>query len=199
MILTEISPIGTSSLPLYTLKEHLRFGSGFSDDEVQDFVLETYLRAAISAIEGKLGRALLSRCFCLHITAWHEANRQGLPLSPIVSIESITLFDEMDKKQNFPTSDYHLQYNARGPAVLSKKGYFPKIPSFGRAELVFKAGYGKNWTDLPAELTQAVLLLATHFYEHRSASETQVWPITVQTLTEGFRPIRIGGSNALSA
>ena len=41
------------------------------------------------------------------------------------------------------------------------------VPTDGRAVVEFDAGFGPAWGDVPADLQQAVLLLAAEFYEHR--------------------------------
>ena len=51
MMLIEETTVPVAALPVAQLKDHMRLGSGFSDDGLQDTVLETYLRAAIAAIE----------------------------------------------------------------------------------------------------------------------------------------------------
>ena len=55
------------------------------------------------------------------------------------------------------------------------------------------AGYGPDWSDLPADLAQAVLMLAAHFYEfrHESAMSGQQMPFGVSTLIERYRNIRL--------
>lgn len=48
---------------MQALKDHLRLGSGFADDGMQDGLIEGYLRAAMAAIEGRIGKVLLARRF----------------------------------------------------------------------------------------------------------------------------------------
>ena len=50
MMLVEQTTVPTAALPVAEFKDHLRLGTGFADDGVQDDVLETYLRAAIATI-----------------------------------------------------------------------------------------------------------------------------------------------------
>ena len=61
MILTEVSAPPAAAVPVRAFAEHLRLGTGFADDGSEDAVLELYLRAAMAAIEARLGRALLAR------------------------------------------------------------------------------------------------------------------------------------------
>ena len=48
------------ALPLAALRDHLRLGTGFGDDSLQDGVLEQALRGAIAAIEGRTEKALIA-------------------------------------------------------------------------------------------------------------------------------------------
>ena len=81
MILTEMTTIPSNALPLDLLKQHLRTGTGFSSGSEQDELLEAYLRAAISAVEGRTGCVLLERDFTWGLTSWRHYDRQVLPQS----------------------------------------------------------------------------------------------------------------------
>ena len=50
MMLTEQTTVSGAALPLQALKDHLRLGSGFADDGMQDALVESYLRAAMAVI-----------------------------------------------------------------------------------------------------------------------------------------------------
>lgn len=68
MLLTEQTIVPGAALPVQAFKEHLRLGTGFGDDDVQDALAESYLRAALAAVEGRTGKALLAREFLLVLT-----------------------------------------------------------------------------------------------------------------------------------
>jgi len=73
----------SSAIPVTAFSEHLNLGSGFSDSGDQDSILETYLRAALAAIEARLGIALFRRRFSWGLYAWSNPNTQRLPVSPV--------------------------------------------------------------------------------------------------------------------
>ena len=58
-MLIEETEVPADALPVEDFKAHLRLGRGFSGDSVQDAVLDSFLRAALSAIEGRTGKALI--------------------------------------------------------------------------------------------------------------------------------------------
>jgi len=41
------------------------------------------------------------------------------------------------------------------------------VPQGGSVKITMLAGFGPEWSDLPADLAQAVMLLASHYYEYR--------------------------------
>ena len=55
------------------------------------------------------------------------------------------------------------------------------------------AGYGPEWSDLPADLGQAVLLLAAYYYEfrHDASSHAPAMPVGVLALIESHRTVRL--------
>ena len=61
MMLKELTVVPGASLPVQALKDHLRLGTGFTEDGMQDGLIEAYLRAAMAAVEGRIGKVLLAR------------------------------------------------------------------------------------------------------------------------------------------
>ena len=59
MVLVELTTVPTGALPVTEFATHLHLGTGFADDGSQDAVLEAYLRAAMAAIEARIGKALI--------------------------------------------------------------------------------------------------------------------------------------------
>ena len=63
MMLIEETAVPSEALPVDAFKAHLRLGTGFSEDTLQEPVLESFLRAAMSAIEARTGKILIERDF----------------------------------------------------------------------------------------------------------------------------------------
>lgn len=197
MILTELSAPPLAALPLRAFAEHLRLGSGFADDGAEDAVLEVYLRAAMAAIEARLGRVLLARPFGWTVSRWREEASQGLPVAPVVSVEAIRLRDADGSETEVEAEAWSVLRDAQRPRLVGRFGRnLPRIPRGGEAEVRFTAGYGAEWEEVPADLRQAVLLLAAHFYETRSESGavSGTMPFGVLVLLEAYRATRIGGA-----
>lgn len=195
MILVELSPIPTASLPITAFADHLHLGTGFSDNGVQNDVLEAYLRTALSVVESRTGQALLEKNFSWQVTRWHNGNSQGLPVRPVQSISNLKTFNHVGSETLHSGTIYALRKDSQSPAIVSVGGALPNIPTGGGAEIEFVAGYGTSWEQVPADLAQAVILLAAHFYEHRTGDVGQSGglPNMVLVLLEPYRPVRISG------
>ena len=194
MMLTEETPVPSLALPVEEMKDHLRMGSGFADDGLQDGLIETYLRAALAAIEGRIGKMLFQRRFLWVVECWRE-DEQALPVSPVSSVASVTLVDAAGSEVVVPASAYRLVKDLHRPRLAGKGSALPVIPSDGVVKVLFDAGFGPSWTDIPVDLRQAVLLLAGEYYEHRHDDGAQAagLPFGVVTLIERWRTVRILG------
>lgn len=194
MMLTEETPVPSGALPVEEMKDHLRMGSGFADDGMQDGLIETYLRAALAAIEGRIGKVLFQRRFLWVLECWRE-DEQALPVAPVSGIVSLTLVDAAGDEVVVPATGYRLVKDLHRPRLAGKGTALPTIPADGAVKVVFDAGFGVAWTDIPVDLRQAVLLLAGEFYEHRHDDGAQGagLPFGVVTLIERWRTVRILG------
>lgn len=194
MMLTEETPVPSAALPVEEMKDHLRMGSGFAEDGLQDGLIETYLRAAMAAIEGRIGKMLFRRRFLWLLDGWRDAE-QALPVSPVASVTSVTLVDAAGGEAVVPAGAYRVVPDLHRPRLAGKGGALPTIPTEGMVKVVFDAGFGPAWTDIPADLRQAVLLLAGEYYEHRHDDGAQAsgLPFGVVALIERWRTVRILG------
>lgn len=197
MVLTEVSAPSLAALPVRGFAEHLRLGTGFADDGSQDAILELYLRAAIAAIEARVGRALLQRTFSLVVSCWRDPSSLALPIGPVRAIEALTLVEPDGSEAVADAETWSAIRDSQRPRLVGRFGRsLPKIPRAGHAEVRFSAGYGESWDEVPADLRQAVLLLAAHFYENRcdSGSIAGTMPFGVLVLIEAYRTARLGGA-----
>jgi len=198
MMLVEETAVPTESLPVTEFKDHLRLGTGFSDDAVQDIVLESYVRSAISAIEARTGKALIQRGFVWTVTRWRDAARQTLPIAPVANLAELKLLDAAGEETVVDASRYALLPDGQCPCLVARGGQLPAIPQHGTAEVRFTAGYAEFWPDAPPDLIQAIFLLAAHYYENRSAmsQDETLMPFGVSLLIDRYRRVRLFGEAA---
>lgn len=198
MMLVEVTHVSQAALPVDQFKEHLRLGTGFADDSLQDGLLENHLRAAMAAIEARTGKMLIARDFRWDISAWRGRESQVLPVSPVTDVSEVVMIDQTGAEAPVDPVRWFLQPDQHRPALCPLGGELPDVPPGGSVRIVMTAGYGPDWTDLPRDLAQAVIILAGHYYQNRfSGQEQSGMPEIVRALIEGYRNLRLfmGGAH----
>ncbi len=192
-MLIEEAIVPDEVLPLAAFKAHLRLGTGFAEDDVQEPVLVSFLRAALAAIEARIGKALIAREFSWSVTHWRDAACETLPLAPVSQVSAVELVDASKASAALDPAQYGLEQDGQRPKLISLGAGFESIPRGGKAVIRFVAGYGEAWDDVPNDLAQAVFLLAAHYYEYRdeTALARGCMPFGVQSLLERYRPMRL--------
>jgi uncharacterized phiE125 gp8 family phage protein len=190
-MLVEQTTVPAAALPVAQFKDHMRLGSGFADDDLQDGLLGVHLRAAIAAIEARTGKILISREFVWTVTAWRDAYRQPLPIAPVAAISQVTLIDRFGIETEAPALGWKLEADPHRPRLLGLGGTLAPIPQDGSVRIGMLAGFGSEWSDLPHDLAQATLLLAAHFYEFRHATGGNDIPMGVSALIAPYRTVRL--------
>lgn len=193
MMLVEQTLVPAAALPVASFKAHMRLGSGFADDDLQDGLLETHLRAALAAIEARTGKILIERSFEWTLTAWRDAYREPLPLAPVSAVDDVILIDRFGVETTAPAGGWRLAPDTHRPRLIGINGPLLPVPQDGSVRIVLTAGYGASWTDLPEDLAQAVFLLAAHFYEFRHATNSAGAdiPFGVAALIAPYRNVRL--------
>lgn len=193
MMLVEETTVPILALPVAEFKDHLRLGSGFSDDGVQDAVLESYLRAAMAAIEARTGKILIEREFSWTLTTWRDVRRQPLPVAPVNAIRDVILLNMQGKETVVDAGSWYLEPDMQRPSLQAVGTCLPGLSTGGSVRIGMLAGFGPEWSDLPADLAQAVMLLGAHFYEYRHdvSRSTPAMPMGVLALIERYRTVRL--------
>lgn len=191
MYLIEQAEVPVSALPVPEFRAHLRLGSGFADDAVQNDVLEQALRGAIAQVETHCGKALLIRPFICTLFAWRNLGRQVLPKAPLVSLDTLTLVDYEGQSEVVSPDRYQVEFDTHSPSIVARGFVLPQIAVGGQAKIAFTAGFAPEWAGIPADLRQAVLALATRHYEHRDGSKAM--PTSVEATLAAHRPMRLFG------
>lgn len=201
MMLVEETSVPEAALPVTEFKAHLRLGSGFGDESLQDDVLDSFLRAALSAVEARTGKILIARNFAWEVSAWRDPAALQLPVAPVDVVTAVELSDQQGGVVTVASSAYRLVQDMHLPSLRGTGSALPTIPQNGAATVRFGAGFGVNWSDVPADLQHAVLLLAAHYYEYRHDTGLQrgCMPFGVTSLLERYRVMRLGIGVGLGA
>lgn len=196
MMLTEVTGVASAALPVQALKDHLRLGSGFGADGLQDGLLEGHLRAAMAVIEGRTAKAILARQYKMALQDWRQADEQTLPVAPVGAVASVTVFDADGVATLLDAARWRLVLDVARPRLVAHGALFPAVPDDGRVEIVFDAGFGA-WAAVPPDLAQAVLMLAAEYYENRHETDRVAGlPHAVLALIERWRTVRVLGGGA---
>ncbi|OCX67213.1 hypothetical protein BFP70_02425 [Thioclava sp. SK-1] len=192
-MLTQLTEVAAAALPVAALRDHLRLGRGFADVGAEDAALEGYLRASLATIERRTGKALLGRDCVLTLYQW-RCTRHPLPLSPVQQVSAIVLVDRNNMRQTVDPARYRLVRDMSRPLIEGLGQSLPDIPLHGHAEITLQAGFGV-WAQVPADLAQAVMLLAATYFEHRHerGAEGDDIPFGVACLIEPWRTVRLIG------
>jgi len=195
MMLVELTAVPSAVLPIADFADHLHIGTGFADDGSQNAVLEAYLRAAIAAIEARIGKSLVTRSFSWQLTAWRTAAEQGLPVAPVQTITAVNMADRAGTVTVIDPASYYLVRDSQRPKIAAVSGVLAAIAAGGHVDIEFDAGFGATWTDVPVDLAQAVFLLAAHYYANRrtEGGRRDLMPFGVMALIETYRSIRVLG------
>ena len=193
-MLIEETTVPDAALPVEGFKAHLRLGTGFGQGTTQDEVLAGFLRAALSAIEARTGKILMTRTFSWSLGFWRDLDAQVLPVAPITNISRLATIARDGTETDAGAETYWLQKDNQRPRVRATAARLPVIPQNGSARVEFEAGFGPAWGDVPADLKQAVMLLAAHYYEyrHETSLSNGCMPFGVTSLIERYRTMRIG-------
>jgi uncharacterized phiE125 gp8 family phage protein len=193
MILTEASPAAVNPVPLDEFTAHLRMARGFDDDPTEDALLELYLRNATSVVEAQIGKALIRRSFKLQVSGWSRDGSLVMPVGPVQAIASAGFVRGAESIAISVAGWSVTAGTGRQRLTGAGGGALPQIPHGYLAELVFDAGFGDGWNDVPGELRHAVLMLAAHYFENRYADSQgdPGIPAAVEALLETQRPVRL--------
>lgn len=194
MTLIEETVVPDGALPVEEFKAHLRLGSGFAEDDVQNGVLKSFLRAALVAIEARTSKVLIVRSFALLVHRWSASDAQPLPVAPVSAVTQVEIEDRTGARTPLDPDSYWLEQDPARPQLRPVGVALPAIPTGGRAAISFEAGFGTDWHNLPADLRQAVMMLAAHYYEfrHDTGLGSGCMPFGVTSLIERFQVLRLG-------
>lgn len=194
MILVEETTPADAALPVAELRAHLRLGSGFElvANAEEDRALAGFLRAAMATIEGRTGKVLLRRAYRMVLEDWRDDQGQALPMAPVSTVGAVAIEMPDGSTRAVPAERWRLVEDMMRPLIRPCGGNLPHVPEGGRVVIRFTAGFAEDWAGVPADLAQAVLMLAARYYEDRSDDGARhALPMGVSALIERWRAVRV--------
>lgn len=194
MMLIEETTVPDGALPVEAFKAHLRLGTGFDADDVQDALVRSFLRAAMAAVEARTGKALIARAFSWSVTGWRGVDAQVFPVAPVVAVSAVARVARDGVETVVDGAAYWVERDMQQPRLRAVGAALPSVPAGRAVKVSFVAGFGPDWASLPGDLAQAVLMLAAHYYEYRNDTGLSdgCMPFGVSSLIERYKAVRIG-------
>lgn len=165
MTLINLTTPTALALSLSTLKAHLRL-----DGTEEDSLLTQYIDAATQQVEHASHTRLIQR------TVRYVAPRAEVihvPVGPLVSVESVTLKSAGGEDVSIPLAQVEVD-TTRGTLTLLEGTY--GLYAAAQVQLDIIVGFGADESAIPADLAQAVLMLASDMYQKRGAGEGGISP-----------------------
>lgn len=160
------------------------------DGTAEDALIEGFITAARSAIEGILGRSLINQTIVLRLDEWAR-DVLPLPRPPLIAVTEVRTLDEDGTETVYASSNYYVIDGDRAELVL-KGGVTPPentVRARGGFEVEYVAGYGAYAEDVPQGIRNAILQWVAVMYETRVLDATKP-PMEVMAYLSPFRRIR---------
>jgi len=171
-----------------TLEEAKAFAK--VDGTAEDTLIEGFIVAARSAIEGILGRSLINQTIVLRLDAWADTVLP-LPRPPLVSVTEVRTLDEDDVATVYEASNYYIMDGNKAELILRSNATAPQNVdrNHGGFEVEYVAGYGDTADDVPQGIRNAILQWVAVMYETRVLDATKP-PMEVMAYLSPFRRIK---------
>ena len=146
---------------LADVKAHLRI-----DLDDDDALITAAITSARIHVETATRRALIRQNWRLYLSEWPKGRAIELPVSPLIAVNAVTFYDIVGAPTLWGEENWRVEAQANPPRLVAKLRPAAALYDNG-VEIDLTAGYGVSSIDVPAPLRQAILILVTHWYEHR--------------------------------
>ena len=161
------------------------------DDGAEDDLLAALIKAARLQVEAVAGRVLADSRWRIALDRWPEDRVVHLPVSPLIAVERLRVFDRDGQAADVPPSFFEADALSDPPCVIVD----PRAPEPTRARqgvsIEVRAGYGATPESVPEPLRQAVRLLVARWFENRGDADPGPPPPDVLALVAPFRRMRL--------
>ncbi len=186
-----IDPPAAEPVTLAQAKAHMRL-----DGAEEDEIVSRLIVAGRAHVERLTGLKLIEQRWAVWLDRWPEGAEVPLPIAPAVSVDAVNIYGEDDVAAELDPEAYFLDAQSRPPRLVRRAGW--TWPRPGRRangiEIEVTAGFGPDADDVPAELRQAILMLAAHWFERRTGVEDMAFqpvPRGVAALIGPFKGVRL--------
>ncbi len=158
------------------------------DTDYDDLVVDSLIKRAREHCEAITQRQFITATYALvmdgfptwfrpdvyRVTERREGTDILLPAPPLVSVQSITYLDGTGATQTVAAADYVVStYDDPGRIALASGKTWPlTLDQINAVTVAYTAGYGDTAASVPESIKLAMLLLVSHFYENREATQS---------------------------
>lgn len=165
MTATMITGPALEPVSLDDVKAHLRI-----DGTGEDALLTAAIVSARVHVEAATRRALITQAWRIHRDGWPPDRIVPLTVAPLISVDAVTVYDSDGAGSVVDADSYEVDLvSVPGRLVRGAAAAMPVGKAVNGIAIDVTAGYGPSSVDVPGPLRQAILMLVTHWYEHRGA------------------------------
>jgi uncharacterized phiE125 gp8 family phage protein len=115
-----------------------------------------------------------------------------LPLSPLIAVESVRVFDAVGLPTTVNMAHYRVHPASDPPGIVVDAAALDPGRALQGIELDVRVGYGDDPDAVPAPLRQAIRMLAARWFEHRGDEpDDALPPPDILALIAPFRRARL--------
>lgn len=155
------------------------------DHDLDDAAIDGFVRSAAALCEDFVGQMLIARSvidtFAVH-TDW-----QKLKHIPVRMISAVELLSVDGTSSALPAAAYSIDIDSDGHGWVRTD----KVGEPTRIRVIYTAGIGAHWNDLPQTLQQGIIRLAGYLYSNRDGVDMGGPPSAVTALWRPHRRLRL--------
>lgn len=186
MTLILIDGPAVEPIPLAEMKAYLRV-----DDDGQDELIAGLVKAARLMVEAASRRILIEQRWRLTLDRWPQNRHVVLPLSPVMAIDDVQVFDASGAPAAVPADAIAPDLTGEPPGVTVSPSPQPGRERNGIA-IDLRAGYGASADSVPAPLRLAIKILVARWFENRGdVAGAQSLPAEALALVAPFQRTRL--------
>jgi uncharacterized phiE125 gp8 family phage protein len=163
------------------------------DDAAEDDLVTALIRTARQCVEAISGRMLIAQTWRLALDRWPDDRAIGLPLSPLISVEGIRVFDASGLAMIVAPALYRVDAASDPARVIVDVAAPAPTQGLQGIEIDVRVGYGAAADAVPGPLRHAIRMLVARWFENRGdGADTPPPPLPdALTLIAPFRRARL--------
>lgn len=190
MVMTRITAPSAEPISLSEAKAHLRI-----TDVSEDALITGLIKSAREEVEASASIALINQDWRLYMDAWPCSGIVRLRRSPVQYVSAVTVYDGMGVATVITPPVGNLDKISSPARFLVPNAASAPGKAVNGIEIDFRCGFGATGVEVPDGLKRAMLLLISHWYEHRGAGEsdgqTALWPNGFDRIMDRYRRMEL--------